>query len=77
MPKKSSKALFRKAGKLMPGGVNSPVRAFRSVGGQPLFISRARGSKVWDVEGRSYIDYVSSWGPMIVGHAHREVVGAP
>ncbi|MFC1657596.1 glutamate-1-semialdehyde 2,1-aminomutase, partial [Candidatus Moduliflexota bacterium] len=76
MPKKSSKVLFRKAGNLMPGGVNSPVRAFRSVGGQPLFIARAKGSKIRDVEGRTYIDYVSSWGPMIVGHANSEVVSA-
>ncbi len=76
MPKASSKVLFRKAKALMPGGVNSPVRAFRSVGGQPLFISRAKGSKVTDVEGRTYIDFVSSWGPMIVGHAHPEVVSA-
>ena len=76
MAKSSSKVLFRKALNLMPGGVNSPVRAFRSVGGQPLFIARARGSKIWDVEGRKYIDYVSSWGPMIVGHAHPEVVAA-
>ena len=76
MPKASSKILFRNAQRLMPGGVNSPVRAFRSVGGQPIFIARAKGSKVRDVEGRTYIDYVSSWGPMIVGHAHPEVVAA-
>jgi glutamate-1-semialdehyde 2,1-aminomutase len=60
----------------MPGGVNSPVRAFRSVNGKPLFIARAKGCRVTDVEGRTYIDYVSSWGPMIVGHAHPEVVAA-
>lgn len=76
MSKASSKRLFRKARKLMPGGVNSPVRAFRSVGGKPPFIARAKGSKITDVEGRTYIDYVSSWGPMIVGHAHPEVVEA-
>jgi glutamate-1-semialdehyde 2,1-aminomutase len=76
MPKASSKILFRKAQKLMPGGVNSPVRAFRSVGGKPVFIARAKGSKIRDVEGRTYIDYVSSWGPMIVGHAHPQVVKA-
>lgn len=76
MPNASSKVLFRKAQKLMPGGVNSPVRAFRSVGGQPLFIARAKGSRIRDAEGRTYIDYVSSWGPMIVGHAHPEVVAA-
>ena len=60
----------------MPGGVNSPVRAFRSVNGKPLFIARAKGCRVTDVEGRTYIDYVSSWGPMIVGHAHPQVVSA-
>jgi glutamate-1-semialdehyde 2,1-aminomutase len=60
----------------MPGGVNSPVRAFQAVGGRPLFIARARGSKITDVERRTYIDYVSSWGPMIVGHAHPRVVAA-
>jgi glutamate-1-semialdehyde 2,1-aminomutase len=76
MPRASSKVLFREAQKLMPGGVNSPVRAFRSVGGKPIFIARAKGSKVRDVEGRTYIDYVSSWGPMIVGHAHPQVVKA-
>ncbi len=71
-----SKALFKKAVKLMPGGVNSPVRAFKAVGGNPLFISRAKGSKIYDVDGNEYIDYVLSWGPMIVGHAHPAVVGA-
>jgi glutamate-1-semialdehyde 2,1-aminomutase len=76
MPRTSSKVLFREAQKLMPGGVNSPVRAFRSVGGKPVFIDRAKGSKIRDVEGRTYIDYVSSWGPMIVGHAHPQVVAA-
>jgi glutamate-1-semialdehyde 2,1-aminomutase len=76
MPRQSSKRLFRQAQKLMPGGVNSPVRAFRSVNGKPLFIARAKGCRVTDVEGRTYIDYVSSWGPMIVGHAHPDVVAA-
>ncbi len=71
-----SKALFKKAVRLMPGGVNSPVRAFKAVGGNPLFISRAKGSKIYDVDGNEYIDYVLSWGPMIVGHAHPSVVGA-
>jgi len=64
----NSKALFERAVKVMPGGVNSPVRAFKSVGGAPLFISRADRSKIYDVDGNSYIDYVSSWGPMILGH---------
>jgi glutamate-1-semialdehyde 2,1-aminomutase len=71
-----SKRLFRKAFRLIPGGVNSPVRAFRAVGGNPLFISRAKGSKIYDVDGNGYIDYVLSWGPMILGHAHPRVVNA-
>ncbi|MCL2103236.1 MAG: glutamate-1-semialdehyde 2,1-aminomutase, partial [Syntrophorhabdaceae bacterium] len=64
------------AKELIPGGVNSPVRAFRSVGGTPLFIERAKGASVRDVDGNSYIDYVGSWGPMILGHAHPKVVAA-
>jgi glutamate-1-semialdehyde 2,1-aminomutase len=71
-----SATLFREAQTLMPGGVNSPVRAFRSVGGHPLFIAKAKGCTVTDADGRTYIDYVSSWGPMIVGHAHPRVVAA-
>jgi glutamate-1-semialdehyde 2,1-aminomutase len=71
-----SKALFKKAVRLMPGGVNSPVRAFRAVGGSPLFISKAKGAKIFDVDGNSYIDYVLSWGPMILGHAHPKVIKA-
>jgi len=71
-----SKELFQKACKVMPGGVNSPVRAFKSVGGSPLFIKKARGSKVWDVDGNVYIDYVGSWGPLIFGHAHPQIVEA-
>ncbi len=62
--------LFQRALPLMPGGVNSPVRAFRSVGGEPFFTARAEGPYLWDVEGKRYIDYVGSWGPMIVGHNH-------
>ncbi len=76
MSHKSSEALFREAGKYIPGGVNSPVRAFKSVESTPVFISRASGSKIYDVEGREYIDYVSSWGPMILGHSHPQVVHA-
>jgi glutamate-1-semialdehyde 2,1-aminomutase len=68
--------LFERAQRTIPGGVNSPVRAFRSVGGTPPFIARARGAHVWDADGRSYIDLVGSWGPMIVGHAHPAVVKA-
>ncbi len=71
-----SKKLFAEAQKHLPGGVNSPVRAFRSVGGDPLFISRAKGSKIYDVDGKVYIDYVLSWGPMILGHAHPVVSAA-
>ena len=69
-----SAKLFAEAQQLIPGGVNSPVRAFRSVGGQPRFIKRAKGSRLYDVDGNSYIDYVLSWGPMILGHAAPSVV---
>ncbi|HET7330047.1 glutamate-1-semialdehyde 2,1-aminomutase [Dyella sp.] len=65
--------LFQRALKLLPGGVNSPVRAFKSVGGEPFFTARADGAYLWDVEGKRYIDYVGSWGPMIVGHNHPHV----
>jgi len=73
MKMQKSKKLFMEAQKVIPGGVNSPVRAFRAVGLDPLFVSRARGSKIYDAEGRVYVDYVSSWGPMILGHAHPKV----
>jgi glutamate-1-semialdehyde 2,1-aminomutase len=73
---KKSKAMFTKAKRLMPGGVNSPVRAFKAVGGSPLFIKSASGSKLYDVDGNEYIDYVLSWGPMILGHSHPRVVNA-
>lgn len=69
-----SKAMFAEAKQYIPGGVNSPVRSFRSVGGNPLFIARAKGSRIYDVDGHAYIDYVLSWGPMILGHAHPEVL---
>jgi glutamate-1-semialdehyde 2,1-aminomutase len=68
--------LFERARRLMPGGVNSPVRAFRSVGGEPFFAQRASGAYLWDVEGKRYIDYIGSWGPMIAGHAHPRVIEA-
>jgi glutamate-1-semialdehyde 2,1-aminomutase len=68
--------LFEKAQHLIPGGVNSPVRAFRSVGGQPRFITRAKGARLYDLDGNTYIDYVLSWGPMILGHASPTVVSA-
>jgi glutamate-1-semialdehyde 2,1-aminomutase len=73
---RKSKALFQKAKKLIPGGVNSPVRAGRAVGIDPPFISRAKGCYLWDVDGKRYIDYVCSWGPMILGHSHPKVVRA-
>lgn len=72
----ASHALFQRAAELIPGGVNSPVRAFRAVGGEPFFVQRAAGSRLWDVDGNEYIDYVLSWGPLILGHAHPEVVRA-
>ena len=75
MPTKSQ-VLFAKARRLMPGGVNSPVRAFRAVGGDPVFMASGKGAMMTDVEGKSYIDYVLSWGPLILGHAHPEVVEA-
>src|SRR5205814_1723792 len=59
-----------------PAGVNSPVRAFKSVGGTPVFVERAQGSRIWDADGKEYIDYVGSWGPMVLGHAHPEVIAA-
>ena len=67
---------FTKARRVIPGGVNSPVRAWKAVGGKPVFVSRAKGSKIYDVSGRQYIDYVLSWGPMILGHAHPKVIAA-
>lgn len=76
MKLKKSQRLYRKAIKLMPAGVNSPVRAFRAVGGNPLFIAKAKGSKIYDVDGNDYIDYVLSWGPLILGHAYPAVVKA-
>jgi glutamate-1-semialdehyde 2,1-aminomutase len=71
-----NEALFERAQRTIPGGVNSPVRAFRSVGGTPRFIERAQGPYFWDAEGKRYIDYIGSWGPMIVGHVHPEVLEA-
>jgi glutamate-1-semialdehyde 2,1-aminomutase len=71
-----SEALFSDALRYIPGGVNSPVRAFRAVGGQPFFVSRAQGSHVWDVDGREYLDYVCTWGPAILGHAHPAIIQA-
>ncbi len=76
MGTRKSDALFRKAARVFPGGVNSPVRAFKAVGGRPIFISRAKGSKIYDADGNRYIDYIGSWGPMILGHAHPKVCSA-
>jgi len=71
-----SAALLEKAQRYMPGGVNSPVRAFKAVGGKPLFIQKGQGSRIYDVDGNEFIDYVCSWGPLILGHAHPQVVEA-
>src|SRR3954454_6586388 len=76
MQNKKSEALFDRAQALIPGGVNSPVRAFRSVGGHPLFISRGQGSHIFDADGNQYIDYVGSWGPLLLGHRHPEIIRA-
>ena len=71
-----SRELFARARELMPGGVSSPVRAFKAVGGQPLFIERGEGAYLYDADGNRYIDYVGSWGPLILGHAHPRVLAA-
>jgi glutamate-1-semialdehyde 2,1-aminomutase len=71
-----SDALFAEALNYIPGGVNSPVRAFRAVGGRPFFVNRARGAHVWDVDGNEYVDYVGTWGPAILGHAHPAIIKA-
>jgi glutamate-1-semialdehyde 2,1-aminomutase len=71
-----SAELFARAQKHIPGGVNSPVRAFRNVGGDPFFVARGEGGRIWDVDGNEYIDYVGSWGPSILGHAPKVVMEA-
>src|SRR5947207_1317827 len=76
MNRSKSEALFARAQALIPGGVNSPVRAFRSVGGTPPFIARGEGSKIYDVDGNEYIDYVCSWGPLLLGHRPHPVIEA-
>ncbi len=73
---RSNAGLFERAQKVIPGGVNSPVRAFRAVGGTPRFIARAQGPYMFDAEGQRYIDYIGSWGPMILGHGHPAVLEA-
>jgi glutamate-1-semialdehyde 2,1-aminomutase len=72
----SNELEFARARKVLVGGVNSAVRAFRAVGGTPRFIARAEGAYMWDVEGKRYIDYLGSWGPMIAGHSHPHVIAA-
>ncbi len=74
MERDKSQALARRAREVMVGGVNSPVRAFKAVGGAPLFFTRAEGSRMWDADGNTYIDYVGSWGPMLLGHTHPQVL---
>src|SRR5207245_6732344 len=73
---RDSKSLFEAASRLIPGGVNSPVRAFRGVGGEPFFVAHSKGARIWDVDGRSYLDFLGSWGPLILGHAAPPVVAA-
>ena len=72
----TSKSLFDRAQQSIPGGVNSPVRAFKGVGGTPIFMDHAKGAYMYDVDGNKYIDYINSWGPMILGHAYAPVVKA-
>jgi glutamate-1-semialdehyde 2,1-aminomutase len=76
MKRDRSHALFEQGKQVIPGGVNSPVRAFRGVGGDPVFFARGKGALVWDVDGNEYVDYVGSWGPLLLGHAHPEVHAA-
>ena len=71
-----SKKLFAEALKYIPSGVNSPVRAFRAVGGNPFFVDKAKGARIWDVDGNELIDYVCTWGPAILGHAHPKIISA-
>ena len=76
MPRSLSHAAFERAQQLLPGGVNSPARAFGGVGGEPVFIARAEGAHLVDLDGNRYLDYIGSWGPMILGHGHPRVVAA-
>ena len=76
MDRNNSSKLFNKAQQIIPGGVNSPVRAFKAVGGVPPFIKRANGAYIWDMDENKYIDFVASWGPMILGHSHPNVIRA-
>src|SRR5688572_8151216 len=74
LPTRRSRELFEQAQKLIAGGVNSPVRAFKAVGGEPIFMARGQGARIWDVDGNEYVDFVGSWGPLILGHAHPDVI---
>ena len=76
MTYQKSRSLFKQAAKVIPGGVNSPVRACKSVGCEPLFIHKADGCMIYDADGNGYIDYVGSWGPMILGHGHPSILSA-
>src|SRR5882724_8973238 len=76
MSRSKSDKLFAEALQFIPGGVNSPVRAFRAVGGQPFFVNRAKGARVWDIDGNEYLDYVCTWGPAILGHGHPKIIRA-
>ena len=76
MKQDRSKQLYKRAQELMPGGVNSPVRAFKAAGGTPIFFKSGNGSHVFDEDGNEYIDFVGSWGPLILGHAHPKIVKA-
>ena len=76
MNQEISRKLFERARQSIPGGVNSPVRAYRSVGGTPPFIARGTGARIWDVDGNEFIDYICSWGPLILGHRHPSVIAA-
>ena len=76
MNRVQSEELFAEALKFIPGGVNSPVRAFRAVGGNPFFVNRAKGARVWDVDGNELVDYVGTWGPAILGHAFPKIIAA-
>ena len=71
-----SSLLFKEAKGVIPGGVNSPVRAFKSVGGTPVFVEKAKGAKLHDVDGNTYLDFISSWGPMILGHCYKPIIDA-
>src|SRR5262245_62617308 len=76
MSRTQSEQLFGEALRYIPGGVNSPVRAFRAVGGHPFFVNKASGAHVWDVDGNEYVDYVGTWGPAILGHANPKIIAA-